>query len=104
MVWCSCVLYFECGVQCGFELIDVLSCVVCGDGEAEVGGGWAVGVLHEREDDVLVEERLFDGLHVFLRAQGEGEDWGWVVVGLDSEVVENCAYGVDVRLQLCMSC
>ena len=38
------------------ELVDVGLGVGGVYGEAEVGWGWAVGVLHEGEDDVLCEE------------------------------------------------
>ena len=86
--------------ECLIELIDVGFGVRCVDREAEVGGGWAVGVLHEREDDVFVEESMLDAEHVGFVSECEGEDWCWVVVCLDAMGAEHGAGVVDVVEEL----
>lgn len=43
---------------------------------------------------------MFDVEHVEICAEGEGEDWCWVVVGFDVMGVEHCSGVVDVFKEL----
>ncbi len=66
------------------------------DRQAEVDRGWAVGILHQRQDNPRIEQSRFDAFHGGFIANGEGEDRGEQVMGGEIERTQDLTDMVDV--------